>query len=92
MTLAALLRIMRANEDGIRRDLDPEHLHDFRVAVRRARYLVRTARDLLKREAYDRLRSDLAWLGTATGPERDFQVASNIPVTAIDTTSSSRLS
>jgi CHAD domain-containing protein len=74
LTLAALLRIMRANEDGIRRDLDPEHLHDFRVAVRRARYLVRTARDLLKREAYDSLRSDLSWLGTVTGPTRDFDV------------------
>jgi len=74
MTLAALLRVMRANEDGIRRDLDPEHLHDFRVAVRRARYLVRTARNLLAREAYDSLRSDLSWLGTVTGPARDFDV------------------
>jgi CHAD domain-containing protein len=74
MILAALLRIIRANEDGIRRDLDPEHLHDFRVAVRRARYLVRTARDLLAREAYDSLRSDFSWLGTVTGPARDLDV------------------
>jgi len=74
VALATLLRIMRANEDGIRRDLDPEHLHDFRVAVRRARYLVRTSRDLLAREAYDSLRSGLAWLGTVTGPARDLDV------------------
>ena len=74
LTLAVLLRIMRANEDGIRRDLDPEHLHDFRVAVRRARYLARTARDLLAREVYDSLRSDLSWLGRVTGPTRDFDV------------------
>ena len=74
MTLEALLRVMQANEDGIRRDLDPEHLHDFRVAVRRARYLVRTARNLLAHEAYDSLRSDLSWLGTVTGPARDYDV------------------
>ena len=74
LILAVLHRVMRANEDGIRRDLDPEHLHDFRVAVRRARYLARTARDLLAREAYDSLRSDLSWLGEVTGPMRDFDV------------------
>jgi CHAD domain-containing protein len=74
MTLAALLRIMQSNEDGICRDLDPEHLHDFRVAVRRSRYLLRTARDLLAREVYDSLRSDFSWLGTVTGPARDLDV------------------
>jgi CHAD domain-containing protein len=74
LTLAALLRTMRVNEDGMRRALDPEHLHDFRVAVRRARYLVRGARNLLASDAYDSLRSDLSWLGSATGPTRDFDV------------------
>jgi CHAD domain-containing protein len=74
MALGTLLRIMRANEDGIRRDLDPEHLHDFRIAVRRARYLVRTSRALLAREDYDSLRSDLSWLGSVTGPAREFDV------------------
>ena len=38
--LAHLAQIIRLNEDGIRKDIDTEFLHDFRVAVRRARSLL----------------------------------------------------
>ena len=31
------LQTLRINEDGVRKDLDSEFLHDFRVAVRRTR-------------------------------------------------------
>jgi CHAD domain-containing protein len=35
--LQRLLQVIRINEGGIKEDRDPEHLHDFRVAVRRTR-------------------------------------------------------
>ncbi|MBO0821818.1 MAG: CHAD domain-containing protein, partial [Nocardiopsaceae bacterium] len=37
VVLLDLLDTMEANKDGVLRDIDPEFLHDFRVAVRRTR-------------------------------------------------------
>lgn len=69
-----LLATMRANEDGIRGDSDIEHLHDYRVAVRRSRTLLRTFSALLVGSELDRLREELQWLGNETGPTRDADV------------------
>ena len=48
--LVALLAAMRANEDGTRRDLDPEYLHDFRVAIRRTRSCLGQVKGVLDRK------------------------------------------
>lgn len=63
-----------AADPGARLGTDPEHVHQFRVAVRRLRALLRSARPLLDREWADELRSELDWLGRAAGSVRDFDV------------------
>ena len=72
--LAALWEMMRVNEDGLRRDLDPEFLHDFRVAVRRTRACLGQVRDVFDETARRRFAGEFAWLGRLTGPPRDLDV------------------
>jgi CHAD domain-containing protein len=63
-----------AHDPGTRLDIDPEALHKFRVAVRRLRAVLRTARPILERDWTEQLRSELAWLGRALGAVRDHDV------------------
>jgi len=70
----ALLDVMKANLSGIREDSDSEHLHDFRVAVRRSRTLLKTFGPLLSGPDADAIRDGLEWLGGETGPTRDADV------------------
>jgi len=72
--LGALFEIVRAHEEGVRRADDPEPLHDFRVAVRRARSALGQLRDVLPAAPGKRLRRELSWLAGATGPSRDLDV------------------
>ena len=72
--LAALWAVTQANEDGLRRDLDPEFLHDFRVAVRRTRSCLGQVRDVFDEAARRRFAGEFAWLGQLTGPPRDLDV------------------
>lgn len=72
--LASLLATVRANEDGVRRDLDSEFLHDFRVAVRRTRSLLGQVKGVLPPAPLAHFRSELSWLGKITGPTRDLDV------------------
>jgi CHAD domain-containing protein len=76
-TRSVLLRLyaaMRLNEDGLRRDLDSEFLHDFRVAVRRTRAALGQLKRVFPERALERFRSDFKWLGDLTGPTRDLDV------------------
>jgi len=70
---SALLAIIEANEDGARRDLDVEFLHDLRVAVRRTRSLLNQWKKILPPECAQ-FRQEFAWLGEVTGPARDLDV------------------
>ena len=72
--LTQLLEIMEATEDGMRRDLDPEFLHDFRVAVRRTRSCLSQVPGVLRGEVTRRFADEFAWLGKLTGPGRDLDV------------------
>jgi CHAD domain-containing protein/CYTH domain-containing protein len=54
---------------------DPEALHDFRVAVRRLRSVLRAWRPQLRKSAGKRHRRALRALQTATGEGRDAEVA-----------------
>ena len=72
--LAALWEMMQANEAGLRADLDPEFLHDFRVAVRRTRSCLGQVADVFDEAATRRFAGEFAWLGRLTGPPRDLDV------------------
>lgn len=60
--------------EGVRADLDPEFLHRGRVALRRARCVLRELRRALPGTASRELLDELRWLGGESGPERDLDV------------------
>jgi len=62
------------HDPGVRLDLDSEDVHQVRVAVRRARAVLRAARPLLDTEWSEPLRAELKWLGGVLGPRRDLDV------------------
>jgi CHAD domain-containing protein/phosphohistidine phosphatase SixA len=72
--LRFLFRIMRQNEAGILNDIDTEFLHDFRVASRRARSAVGQIKGVFDAPTTQRLKQDLASLGTMTNRVRDLDV------------------
>ena len=72
--LAFLLDIVRQNKPGILRDIDTEFLHDFRVAVRRARSLLGQLPKALPVRLTSHLRADLSFLGSLTNHLRDLDV------------------
>lgn len=65
---------VRANAEGTRRDLDPEFLHDFRVAVRRTRSVLSQVKAVFPEGDVSRFKKEFRWLGRATGPTRDLDV------------------
>jgi CHAD domain-containing protein len=66
--------LLLAHDPGTRLGADPEDLHQMRVATRRARAFLRTARPLLDPDWARELRAELGWLGSALGPARDLDV------------------
>ncbi len=72
--LRALLAVLTANEEGTRLALDPEFLHDFRVAVRRTRSCLGQLDRVFAPPAVEGFRQEFAWLGGLTGPARDLDV------------------
>jgi CHAD domain-containing protein len=67
-------RALLTHDPGTRRGDDPEDLHQLRVATRRLRAFLRTARPLLEPEWAEPLRDELGWLGGHLGPARDLDV------------------
>lgn len=59
------------HEAGTRAGRDPEELHQFRVAIRRLRSLLKGTPALDPGKV---LQDELKWLGTLTGPVRDLDV------------------
>jgi CHAD domain-containing protein len=53
---------------------DDEAVHDFRVAVRRSRAILRVTRELFDEEWLSSLRAELKWLGGELAPLRDLDV------------------
>ncbi len=72
--LGALRDVMVANLPGTLADTDPEFLHDYRVALRKARSVLRELRGVFPPQALAELRADLRWLQAVTGPSRDLDV------------------
>jgi CHAD domain-containing protein len=65
---------MEANLEGTRLDLDPEFLHDLRVATRRSRFALRLLREWFGPERCEPQRDELRWIGGLLGTVRDLDV------------------
>lgn len=72
--LAAQVRAMLAADPAVRLGLGSEALHDFRVATRRMRALLRAARPGLDERWAEGLRTELGWLAGETNDGRDLDV------------------
>jgi CHAD domain-containing protein len=72
--LAELLDTIAANWQGTIDRLDPEFLHDLRVAVRRTRTVLAEGKKVFPADVAERAEERFAWLGTITGPARDLDV------------------
>jgi CHAD domain-containing protein len=70
----ALLGILVANEPGVRANLDTEFLHDFRVATRRTRSLLRQIKHVFPPDVVEHFSNEFSWLGRLTGRPRDIDV------------------
>jgi CHAD domain-containing protein len=62
------------HDPGTRTGLDPEDVHQFRVATRRLRAFLRAGSELLHAEWANDVRSELSWVGGALGAVRDQDV------------------
>ena len=74
LVLDGYLETFRSHEPGVRADADPEELHDFRVALRRARSLLAAGRHVFPAEELELLRALTAWMAVMTSPVRDLDV------------------
>ncbi|MGH9178958.1 MAG: CHAD domain-containing protein [Acidimicrobiales bacterium] len=72
--LANLAGTVEANHQGTVEDVDPEFLHDLRVAVRRTRSVLAQSKGVLPAAVRDQYRQSFRWLGEITGPARDLDV------------------
>jgi CHAD domain-containing protein/adenylate cyclase class IV len=71
--LADQLRELERHDPGVRLRDDIEDLHQFRVATRRTRAIIRATRPLLG-ETLTPLGDELKWLAGVLGPARDLDV------------------
>ena len=69
-----LLATVEENLPGTLARYDDEFLHDLRVAVRRARSVLKIARDFVAPAPAQTLGVELKWLGDMTTPARDLDV------------------
>ena len=72
--VAAQLAELRANERAVRTSDDADAVHDMRVAIRRLRSVLRSARPILDRAWVDALRGELDRYGQLLAAVRDLDV------------------
>jgi CHAD domain-containing protein len=72
--LGGFLATMSENLPGLLNDVDTEFLHDFRVAVRRTRSVLKLGRPALPEVMRSRWEPTFKWLGDLTTPVRDLDV------------------
>jgi CHAD domain-containing protein len=73
-TLGQLQEITRDNLEGTLAESDTEFLHDLRVAVRRARSVLKMAGGVYDEATLTRYGAELKWIGDATSLSRDLDV------------------
>ncbi|MEQ1888327.1 MAG: CHAD domain-containing protein [Alphaproteobacteria bacterium] len=69
--LAVLLDDLTRNEAGARASEDTEYLHNYRVAIRRARVVIGQFSEVLPAAAAAYFSSEFRWLGQSSSPLRD---------------------
>ncbi len=74
LILRRLLTVMHEQEAGIRADVDPECLHEYRVAVRRTRTALGQFGRVFPEEPTARFREGFRTLGSASNELRDLDV------------------
>ncbi len=74
LILRSLFDTMKANLDGVLQDIDTEFLHDYRVAIRRARSALALIKKTLDPDVRAMAKDDFAWLGKMTNRMRDLDV------------------
>jgi CHAD domain-containing protein len=72
--LLRLLQIMDANLPGVLVDADVEFLHDYRVAIRRTRSVLREMHVVFAKEDLKRMHAEFKWLQDQTSATRDLDV------------------
>jgi CHAD domain-containing protein len=72
--LAAQLEALRANTEGTCARLDSEFLHEYRVALRRARSVLKRTPGVIDPAVAADLSRELRWLAGLTSPVRDCDV------------------
>jgi CHAD domain-containing protein len=72
--LLRLLEIQDANLPGVLVDADVEFLHDYRVAIRRTRAVLREMRGVFDAAELKRIRASFKWLQDQTSETRDLDV------------------
>jgi CHAD domain-containing protein len=72
--LGRLACVIEANLDGTLADIDPEFLHDLRVAVRRSRALQRELSGAFAPAGLAHYRAEFRWLQQVTGELRDLDI------------------
>jgi CHAD domain-containing protein len=65
---------MKANEAGIKADVDTEFLHDYRIAIRRTRSALSQIRNVFPVEATEHFKKEFRTLGQLTNELRDLDV------------------
>ena len=70
----ALLSVILRNQEGVLGSRDPEFLHDFRVAVRRARSALTQVKGVFPAGEAERIKVALSSMTRVTGPSRDLDV------------------
>ena len=72
--LLGYLELIESTVEGIVSDVDTEFLHDFRVAVRRTRSVLKLLGGVLPEGTAARAGAEFRWLGDVTTPTRDLDV------------------
>jgi CHAD domain-containing protein len=72
--LLRLLQIMDANLPAVLADADVEFLHDYRVAIRRTRSVLREMHAVFDAGDLKRMRAEFKWLQDQTSATRDLDV------------------
>jgi CHAD domain-containing protein len=73
-TLGRHFARMQWNEPGTRLGVDPEYVHDMRVATRRLRTALEVFTEALPEEVREEFARDLRWVGRGLGRVRDTDV------------------
>jgi len=72
--LRGLLEVIEGNREGAMSGVDPEYLHQLRIAVRRSRTVQRQFKHVFPPFDLTGFRSEFKWLQRATGESRDLDV------------------